>query len=128
MRDAKKARYPFPLFNLLEFRNLCLFGFIHGVANAVFISIALFSLIGKLKVTVWQLPLVCAWALTIHKAQGLSLDKAAVSLNAFAYGQSYVAASRARTLEGLTILTMDPKKIRASPQVTEYYESLKPSS
>ena len=53
-----------------------------------------------------QYPLRAAWAVTIHKAQGLTFDRVAVNAaDAFAFGQVYVALSRCRTLEGLTLTT-----------------------
>ena len=54
-----------------------------------------------------QIPVIPAWALTIHKAQGLTLDNVRIDLDrgAFASGQTYVALSRARALEGLSFAT-----------------------
>ena len=58
----------------------------------------------SIKGTYTQIPLKCAWAITIHKSQGLSFDKAIIDAgSSFAYGQVYVALSRCRTFEGMVL-------------------------
>ncbi len=60
----------------------------------------------SIKGTFSQIPLKCAWAITIHKSQGLSFDKAIIDAgNSFAHGQVYVALSRCRTFEGMVLRT-----------------------
>lgn len=78
-------------------------------------------------VGVSQLPLILAWALTIHKSQGATLDAAEIDVgsNIFECGQTYVALSRVKNLEGLYLTSYDPRKIRINKKVQEYYESLK---
>ena len=60
-----------------------------------------------------QFPVTVAYAVTIHKCQGLSLDCAIVDLsdNVFCAGMAYVAMSRVRTLEGLHLTAFDPQSI-----------------
>ncbi len=60
----------------------------------------------SVKGTYTQIPLKCAWAITIHKSQGLSFDRAIIDAGgSFAYGQVYVALSRCRTFEGMVLRT-----------------------
>jgi len=70
-----------------------------------------------------QIPLIYSWAITIHKAQGLTLENAIIDIgsNIFAYGQTYVALSRLKSLEGLYLTSFDYSKIRCNPMVKEFY-------
>lgn len=74
-------------------------------------------------VSVSQIPLIYAWAITIHKAQGVTLDAAIMDIgkNIFEYGQTYVALSRVKTLEGLYLTSFDYSKIAANPKVKRFY-------
>ena len=73
-----------------------------------------------------QIPLILAWALTIHKAQGSTLDIAEVDAGSgiFECGQTYVALSRVKSLEGLYLQSFDAKRIRINKKVQEFYELL----
>jgi ATP-dependent DNA helicase PIF1 len=75
--------------------------------------------------SVIQLPLKLAYALTIHRSQGCSLDYVELDLsNIFEYGQAYVGLSRVKNLEGLSILDIDFDKIKAHPKALAFYEEL----
>jgi len=70
----------------------------------------------------YQLPLKLAWALTIHKCQGLTLDKASISLSGiFACGQGYVALSRVRSLDSMQLKALPRKSLMVDPDVCRFY-------
>jgi ATP-dependent DNA helicase PIF1 len=72
-----------------------------------------------------QLPLILAWALSIHKAQGQTLERVTVNLGrVFEKGQAYVALSRATSQEGLRVLGFDKSKVMAHPRVINFYGQL----
>lgn len=73
---------------------------------------------GKVTAEITQVPLRLAWAITVHKSQGMSLDAAEIDLrNAFTYGQGYVALSRVRTLAGMKVLGLNANSLIVDPKV-----------
>jgi ATP-dependent DNA helicase PIF1 len=73
-----------------------------------------------------QLPLILAWALTIHKSQGSTLDAAEIDVGSgiFECGQTYVALSRVKSLHGLYLSSFDASRIRINKKVKHFYEEL----
>lgn len=74
-------------------------------------------------IIVGQYPICFAWAMTIHKIQGTTLDCAEIDIgnNVFTYGQSYVALSRLKSLDGLYLKQLSKNKISVHPKVKEFY-------
>lgn len=80
---------------------------------------------GEILASRQQVPLILAWALSIHKAQGQTLARVKVNLSrTFEKGQAYVAISRAVNKEGLQVLNYEPRKIMVAPEVTRFYDQL----
>lgn len=76
---------------------------------------------------IYQYPLKLAWAITIHKSQGMTFDKVCLDFrrSAFAHGQAYVALSRCRTLEGITLTkNIYPNDVLVDFRIVEFYGKL----
>jgi ATP-dependent DNA helicase PIF1 len=73
-----------------------------------------------------QIPLILAYAVTIHKCQGATLDSALIDIgpSTFEVGQAYVALSRVKSLDSLYIYDVDPLAFKASTKVCRFYEGL----
>lgn len=72
-----------------------------------------------------QYPLVLAYSFTIHKSQGTTLESVEVNIaGCFEFGQVYVALSRCKTLEGLSIKGLNVDRIKASPKAIKFYKDL----
>lgn len=81
---------------------------------------------GRELASVTQYPLRLAWAVTVHKSQGLSLDAAIIDLTkAFTPGMGYVALSRVRSLEGLYLVGMNDQALELDEEITKYDKELK---
>ncbi|MBI4130665.1 AAA family ATPase, partial [Candidatus Roizmanbacteria bacterium] len=73
---------------------------------------------GRVLASITQIPLRLAWAITVHKSQGMTLDSAIIDLSAaFEYGQGYVALSRVRTLSGLFLLGLNERALEVHPEI-----------
>lgn len=81
---------------------------------------------GNPAATATNFPLNLAWACTIHKAQGATLDKAHVDLRGvWEHGQSYVALSRVRSLDDLTLEGYTPNGFKLDPAVKDFYRRMR---
>lgn len=84
---------------------------------------------GKPKAEIAQIPLRLAWAITVHKSQGMTLDSAVMDLSdAFVPGQGYVALSRVRSLKWLTLRGCNETALLIDPRVIEYDRVLRATS
>lgn len=84
---------------------------------------------GKVRARIIQLPLRLAWAITVHKSQGMSLDSAVMDLSdVFEFGQGYVALSRVRRLSGLYILGWNKRTFQVNPAILTKDEAFRLAS
>lgn len=81
---------------------------------------------GEVVISREQYPLRLAYGITIHKSQGMTLDKLIVDCNRiFECGQAYVALSRIKSIDGLYLKSFNPQKVWANQEVLNFYQKLK---
>jgi len=84
---------------------------------------------GKIRATITQLPLRLAWAITVHKSQGMNLDEAIMDLaGVFEYGQGYVALSRVKRFSGLYLIGWNHRAFQVHPNVLKKDELFRKES
>ncbi|HUY62633.1 MAG TPA: AAA family ATPase [Candidatus Paceibacterota bacterium] len=84
---------------------------------------------GKVRASITQVPLRLAYAMTVHKSQGMSMDAAVMDLSrAFEYGQGYVALSRVRSLAGVHLLGLNARALEVHPDVLAHDAGLRAAS
>ena len=99
--------------------------FLNGVSRVIDYNVWEVEENGQKIIHVVQIPLRVAYAITIHRVQGSTLDYATIDLeNIFEYGQSYVALSRVTSLDGLSVIGINYDKINAHPEAVKYYKQL----
>lgn len=84
---------------------------------------------GIVRATIMQIPLRLAWAITIHKSQGMTLDAAEIDLgDAFEPGMGYVALSRVRKLSGLKLMNLNEMALKVHPVILQHNKIFKECS
>ena len=84
---------------------------------------------GRVVAEVWQLPLKLAWAITIHKSQGMSLEEAVIDLSrAFSTGMGYVALSRLKSIDGLYLVGLNRMALYVDNQILKLDKTLRAES
>lgn len=119
-KDLKDQKDPNLLVPVVEFRN----------GRRVPITAITWEVPDMPTVKRQQIPLKLAYAITIHKCQGATLDCALIDVGkkTFEYGQAYVALSRVKDMESLYIHDLDPEAFRAHPKVKEFYTNCAPTA
>lgn len=111
----RKSTFPWPL---VKFTN----GLLELCVPAEF---TVEDALGEIEATRMQIPLILAWALSVHKSQGQTLERVRVDLRrTFEKGQAYVALSRATNMDTLQVLNFNPSKVMAHPRVLDWNQEL----
>lgn len=80
---------------------------------------------GEIEASRWQVPLILAWALSVHKSQGQTLERVKVDLGrTFEKGQAYVALSRATSINALEVYNFHASKVMVHPRVLEWHNEM----
>lgn len=83
----------------------------------------------KIRAEITQYPLRLAWAITVHKSQGMTLSSAEMDLSkSFVHGMGYVALSRVRSLKGIKLLGINDFALSVNPEIVEYDKTLRQKS
>ena len=105
--------------------NLPIVRFLNGEERVIGMEVWEMDEKNKIMLRAHQIPLRVAYAISIHKSQGCSLDYAEIDLrDIFEFGQAYVALSRVKSLEGLSIIGVNYDCIQADPLAVSYYNNL----
>lgn len=124
--DVKAGLVNGSLGTIIEFvGNLPKVQFNNGIKEVIGTSTWEMLLDNKVVATAKQIPLVIAYALTVHKCQGLTLNSAVIDLrNSFAPHMIYVALSRVKNIDNLTLLNFNENTININEQTKEFYKKL----
>lgn len=101
--------------------------FNHGLVYELEPMKTKFEIINRAYIHRTQFPICVAYAITIHKSQGLSLNNALIDIGStvFTCGQAYVALSRVKTLDGVNLINFDPNNIKAQKSAIVEYNRLR---
>jgi ATP-dependent DNA helicase PIF1 len=107
-----------------EKNNMPIVKFINGIKETITLYKTKY-IDADVELIIEQIPLKLAWATTIHKSQGATLDYVVANLsNIFEYGQAYVALSRAKSLENLYLTGINFNRINCHPSAKAYYSNI----
>ena len=108
----------------LGFERIPVVRFVHGRVRAIVDQPFSRDFRGCGTAIRWQLPITLAWAITIHKSQGMTIDWLKVDLSGcFSSGQAYVACSRGTSVSTMEIKNFCGTEVRSSPLVKKFYEN-----